>query len=403
VEHALLWRLSASRRISGLFTGTPGPARLGLAKLIGGGRLDPAEITEACLSHRVDVAILRTRSTLTPELSKHLAAAGIATITADEKPRQLESTRAFFRSFAEARGLPLTPARQFSYLPEVRDFLTRNRRRYLLSKSMPTADVDRLDSDELDAQLEFAATVLETDTLIVEEYDEEPELCVFALTDSATVRMFPPCERHDRRNRLRPTAALESAGAVAPVPWVDRALTARLERDIVAATTRAMADAGFTHRGILGFRVRIMSDGPKLASMRLGFSEPEASVLMPLLDMDLGALLEAVTEEKLSTVPFGTRNAAAMALVLTNDTGDSLPLGAAPVAVPGFELRDVVVFLAAQEGSARSLSIPPGGAFTLVGVDRDALRARDRVMRAAAELSAQGFSFTPEVGRSLFA
>lgn len=402
VEHALLWRLSASRRIAGLFTGAPAPARLGLAKLIGGGRLDPGELVAGCRSQGVDLAILRSAHHLTPELGRRFADAGIATIAPHEKTLQLETTRAVFHSFAETHGLAVTAARQFTYLPEARTFLEGSRRRYLLSKSMPSADCDTIDTDDTRAQIEFAARVLESDTLLVEEYDEEPELRVFALTDGSTARMFPPCERHDRRNRQRPVGAPDTAGAIAPVPWVDRALTSQLEEDIVTGTLHAMSAAGFDHRGIVGFRVRITADGPRLVSMRLGFSEPEASVLMPLLDIDLGALLEAVVEEKLASVPFGFRNQTAMALVLRNDSDGTLPLGGAPVAVPGFDMRDQAVFLSEQEGGPRSAAVPAGASFTLVGLGHDALRARDRAMRVAGELAAAGFSFSPDVGRRLF-
>ncbi|MFP4565236.1 MAG: hypothetical protein ACLFNX_01960 [Spirochaetaceae bacterium] len=405
VEHAMLWRLSASRRISGLYCASPGPARLGLAELLDGGRMRAEELAAACRAHGVDLAVLSSGNGTPPELACAFTEAGITVLAPDEKVRQIETTRAFMLSFAEQYGIPVVRGRVFTYLPEARRVLSREPGRHVLKKSMPTSHLDVIDSDKLEEQLAFAERVLETDSLVLEpppEAPELPELSVFALTDGTSPRVFPTCERHDRSSRRRPVGFPRSAGAVAPVPWADTALTKRIERDIVGKTIEALESAAFRYRGIIGFQLRLSAEGPLIDHVRFGLSQPEASVLMPLLDIDFGTLLEAVLERKLDSVPFGVRHGSTMAVVLTNDTDLPLPLTSSMVAVPGSAARDTIVFLAEQEGRARSLTVPPGGTLTAVGIGRDALRARDRAMRLAGELSESGFSFSREVGQNLF-
>lgn len=373
--------------------------------------MDVEELTAACRAHGVDLAVLRSGGELTPALSRALSEAGITVLAPEEKPRQIETTRSFMRSFGQQYGIPVVPGRTFTYLPEVRKALSGNPDRYILKKSIPTALLDVLDSDDLDEQISFAEQVLATDSLVVEprpEALEAPgalegsELSVFALTDGSTARVFPACERHAASSRHRPVDFPASAGAVAPVPWADTALAEQIERDIVHKTVEALGTAGLRHRGIISFKLRITPEGPLLDCVRFGLSQPEASVLMALLDIDIGTLLEAVVESKLSSVPFGFRNGSAMSLVLTNDTGSSLPLASSVLALPGFEVRDAIVFLAEHEGGPRSLTVPPGGTLTAVGIGRDALRARDRAMRLAGDLSQAGFSFSKEVGQDMF-
>ncbi|NBF39894.1 MAG: hypothetical protein GVY14_05710 [Spirochaetes bacterium] len=350
VEHALLWRLSASRRIAGLYCASPGPARLGLAKLLAGGRMNVGELAAACNAHRVDLAILRSGDELTSALSHALSEAGITVLGTAE----LDERIALAEGILESDGLMQKP------------------------RPGPAGAVGTA------------------------EGIEAPELSVFALTDGTTARVFPACERHAATGRHRPAGVPQSAGAVAPVPWADTALTGRIERDIVNRTVETLGSAGFLHRGIIRFTVRVSADGPLVECVRFGLSEPETSVLMPLLDIDLGTVLEAVVEGKLSSVPFSFRNGSAIAIVLTNDTEVSLPIAKPVVAVPGFEARDTIVFLAEHEGGPRSLTVPPGGSLTAVGIGRDALRARDRAMRLAGELSESGFSFSKEVGQDMF-
>ncbi len=310
--------------------------------------MDVGELTAACRAHGVNLAVLRSDGELTPALSHELSEAGIPV----------------------------------------------------------------LGTDDLDEKLGVAERVLESDGLMSKphrpgadgapEGTYAPELSVFALTDGTTARMFPACERHAATSRHRPAGFPRSAGAVAPVPWADTALTERIERDIVARTVAALGAAGFHHRGIIRFNLRVSAGGLFVEGVGFGLSEPETSALMPLLDIDLGTVLEAVVEGKLSSVPFGFRNGSAIAIVLTNETGLSLPLASPVVALPGFEARDTIVFLAEHEGGPRSLTVPPGGSLTAVGTGRDALRARDRAMRLAGELSQSGFSFSREVGQDMF-
>jgi phosphoribosylamine--glycine ligase len=312
--------------------------------------MNVGELAAACNAHRVDLAILRSGDELTSALSHALSEAGITVLGTAE----LDERIALAEGILESDGLMQKP------------------------RPGPAGAVGTA------------------------EGIEAPELSVFALTDGTTARVFPACERHAATGRHRPAGVPQSAGAVAPVPWADTALTGRIERDIVNRTVETLGSAGFLHRGIIRFTVRVSADGPLVECVRFGLSEPETSVLMPLLDIDLGTVLEAVVEGKLSSVPFSFRNGSAIAIVLTNDTEVSLPIAKPVVAVPGFEARDTIVFLAEHEGGPRSLTVPPGGSLTAVGIGRDALRARDRAMRLAGELSESGFSFSKEVGQDMF-
>ena len=364
--------------------------------------MDPADLAESARARGVNLAILRSSDPRTPELKHALQELGIPILSAGERARQIETTRAFMLSFAGDHGIPTLPADVFTYYPQLEDVLTRSPGRYRLRKSIPTADLDTLDTDDLQTQLSFARRVLETDSLLLEQTHDLPAISIIAITDGKTARVFPACERHDRRTRSRPVGTPNSAGAVAPVPWVDPELQARIKTDIVDRTVQALESSGFSHRGVIAFGVRISAAGPLLESVRLGLSEPEASVLMPLLDIDLGVLLESVLEQKLIRVPFGMRNASSMAVVLSNDTADPLPIPQHHIATPGSEGLDAHVFLGRQELEYRGPSVPPGERITAVGLGHDALRARNRAMRLAGDLSAEGLSFSRDVGLDLF-
>jgi phosphoribosylamine--glycine ligase len=355
VEHALLWRLAASRRIAGLYCAAPAAAGLGLAKLIGARTLDAADIREACREQGINLAILRAGRPETQHLARELRGAGIAVIAPDESLLRLTEDPTAVQAFVLRHGIPAQ------------------------AHATAAGRAERLRTSP--------STALD-------------EVSFAVLSDGRDYKVFPPCQRHDYCNGDgRPP---EPAGALAPAPWVNSSLLQQIHSEVVERTMEALDQEGLSHRGILECTVTVTSDGPLLAGMRPCFAEPEALVLLPLLDADFGAVLEAIVDQKLSAVPFALRNGSAVAIVLKNLSRNAARLSTASLAVAGYRAQDEAVFLAQRNGHARMPAVPPSGTATAVGLGRDTLRARDRALRLARELAEAGLSFHDEVGSNLF-
>ncbi len=69
---------------------------------------------------------------------------------------------------------------------------------------------------------------------------------------------------------------------------------------IIAPTVRAMADAGMAYQGVLYAGLMLTAEGPRLIEYNCRFGDPECQVLMMRLQSDLGELLLAASESRLS-------------------------------------------------------------------------------------------------------
>ncbi len=125
--------------------------------------------------------------------------------------------------------------------------------------------------------------------VIVEDALEGEELTVLALTDGLTWRMLPPSQDHKRvfdGDRGPNTGGL---GAFAPVPWVDSSLCDRIRNLILEPSFRGLREDGIPYCGILYAGLMIGSDGmPRVIEYNVRFGDPEAQVVIPLLEGDLG-------------------------------------------------------------------------------------------------------------------
>ena len=82
-------------------------------------------------------------------------------------------------------------------------------------------------------------------------------------------------------------------GAFAPSPLVDAALEARVMREIVEPVIAGMAAEGHPFRGFLYVGLMLTADGPKVIEFNVRLGDPEAQVILPLIDEPLLPLLVA--------------------------------------------------------------------------------------------------------------
>ena len=73
--------------------------------------------------------------------------------------------------------------------------------------------------------------------------------------------------------------------------WSTTALRARITREIVDPVLRGMASEGTPFRGFLYCGLMLTAYGPKVIEFNVRFGDPEAQVVLPLIEQPLAPLL----------------------------------------------------------------------------------------------------------------
>ena len=82
-------------------------------------------------------------------------------------------------------------------------------------------------------------------------------------------------------------------GAFAPSPLVDAPMQDRIMREVVDPVLAGMAHEGTPYRGFLYAGLMLTCDGPRVIEFNVRFGDPEAQVIIPLIDGDLAPRLAA--------------------------------------------------------------------------------------------------------------
>ena len=136
--------------------------------------------------------------------------------------------------------------------------------------------------------------------VVIEEYLEGPEVSVLAFTDGKT--LIPMVSSMDHKRALDGDEGLNTGGmgVVAPNPYYTKEIAERCMEEIFLPTIRAMNAEGRRFKGCLYFGLMITKNGPKVIEYNCRFGDPEAQVVLPLLESDLLTVMRAVTEEHLA-------------------------------------------------------------------------------------------------------
>jgi phosphoribosylamine---glycine ligase len=88
-------------------------------------------------------------------------------------------------------------------------------------------------------------------------------------------------------------------GAFAPSPLVDARLHDRVMAEIVGPVISGMASEGRPYRGVLYVGLMLTKEGPKVIEFNVRFGDPEAQVILPLIEEPLLPLLMAAARGNL--------------------------------------------------------------------------------------------------------
>ena len=149
---------------------------------------------------------------------------------------------------------------------------------------------------------------------MLEERIEGTECSLIALCDGVTSVALPIAQYHKRVGEGDTGPNTGGMGAYAPVPIAHD--PAHLKALFIDPIVDHFAKIGTPYVGALFAGIMLTNDGPKLLEYNCRFGDPEAQVLLPLIDTDFVSLLLDCCTHTLQPERVSIRNASALAVVI---------------------------------------------------------------------------------------
>ena len=308
-EHALVWKLASSPRVSKLYC-APGNAGISqLATCVPIPVTDLAGLKTFAEEKAVDLTVVGPEAPLALGIADLFRQSKLKVFGPTQNAAKIESSKAFAKNLMMRQRIPTAEASTFD---SVRPALT-----YLERCSLPIvvkADglaqgkgvvVARTAQDARDAvvnMLEHRAFGDAGKRVVIEECLEGEELTLMAFADGKTVVPMLAAQDHKRLGEGDTGPNTGGMGAYAPAPLATPALRYAIMRDVLHPAIEGLSRVGSPFFGVLYAGIMVKDGTPYVLEFNARFGDPETQVVLPLLKTDLAEVLEAVVEHRLDQV-----------------------------------------------------------------------------------------------------
>lgn len=409
-EHALIWALSRSPRVTELYCA---PGNAGTAELAENVDLS-VDDTEGLLSFAretgIDLTVVGPEAPLMNGLSDRFRQSGLAVFGPSARAAAIEGSKDLAKDIMNRHGIPTAACRTFTDAHKACEFVRRENRAFVVKADGLAAGKGVVVAETVEETCGAIRSMLEGHTMgdagarvLVEEILEGPEISVLAFTDGHSVIPMVWSQDHKRVFDGDKGPNTGGMGAYSPPKYHTPELADEIGRTILQPIVRALKEEDRMYQGVLYAGLMLTHEGPKVLEFNARFGDPEAQVVLMRLETDLVDIMEAVLEERLSSCPVHwDRRATAGVVLASGGYPGSYQTG---IPIEGLELNlpDTLVFHAGtrlEEGRV----VTAGGRVLTVCAWGDTLEeAVSRAYRRADAISFSGMHRRGDIGwRSLY-
>src|SRR5437016_5350063 len=298
-EHALVWKLAQSRRVTHVYAAPGNPGMVPYAECV------PFDVTQ--LNHLADFAE-RTRIDLTVVGPEVPLVAGIADVFRQRGlpifgpgavGAALEGSKALAKQLMAEAGIPSAQHRTFTQAQAAFAYLEEHGVPVVVKADGNAAGKGAIVAQDMDTARDAIHQMMiervfgeAGDIVVIEDYLQGDEIGSTVVCKGT--HYLPLTLTQDHKRALDGDRGLNTGGmgVFTPLPFVDSDSQAQVYRQIVAATLQALKARGIAFSGVLYSNIMLTERGPMVLEHNTRFGDPEAQAFVMLLQEDLANVLE---------------------------------------------------------------------------------------------------------------
>jgi len=350
-EHALAWKCAASTRVGAVIV-APGNAGTAMEPKVQNAAVDAIDIDALIAlarAERIDLTIIGPEAPLVAGIVDAFADAGLKCFGPRRNCAQLEGSKTFSKEFLRRHRIPSAAYRTFTRATFDAQYVERHATPIVVKASGLAAGkgvVIAASADEAIGAIqamfggEFGDAGHE---VVIEEFLSGEEVSFIVMADGAHVLPLATSQDHKRLLDGDRGPNTGGMGAYSPAGIVTAAVHARIMREVIHPTVRALAADGMPYTGFLYAGLMIAADGtPNVLEFNCRLGDPETQPLIMRLQSDLTVLVEAALAGRLDELQAQWDPRTALGVVMAAagypgrvQTGDSIAGLAGAAALPG--------------------------------------------------------------------
>ena len=411
-EHALAWRLARDEAVRRVRIAPGNGGTHAVAETVPDLDVtDPIAVTRHASRERYGLVVIGPEAPLAAGVADELAAARVPVFGPSRAAARLESSKAFAKRQMERAGIATAASATFT---DAEAAIAHAR----AAERPPVVKADWLAAgkgvvvpethEEAEAAIgELFASVAPGARVVLEERLTGPEVSVFALISGSTVVPLAAARDYKRLGDDDRGPNTGGMGAFTPVPGFGAAELERTAAEVFEPIAWRMARDGFPYAGVLYAGLMLTADGPMVLEFNARFGDPEAQVLLPMLDGDLAPAMLGVAagNRGLMEGSLALRPGAAVGVVVASRgypeaARTGRPVEGAEPATPADD-GDGLIFHAGTRRVVGGYQSAGGRVLTVVGRGADHAAARARAYDTLAGVQLDGGGYRTDIAATV--
>lgn len=334
-EHAIIRALKFSPSVTEVHA-CPGSDGISSEAICHKIDLTDAKAVEAFVKkYQFDCVVVGPENYLVAGVADQLRTLGVGVVGPSQIAAQLEGSKIFSKEFMVRAGVPTAA---FEIVDNVADTVRAAQKftpPYVLKADGLAAGKGVFLCATLPELKAAAESLFEHKSLgvaghraLLEQYQEGYELSYLVLTNGSEFEALPLAQDHKRLADGDAGPNTGGMGVVGPMV-IDAALREQIDSLIVRPSVRNLSGSGLLYRGVLYIGVMVTPKGPTVLEYNVRFGDPEAQVIMPLLDGDWGYVFSKLANGEMS--PMKWKNLQMACVVLAAQGYPDAPVKDAPI------------------------------------------------------------------------
>ncbi len=410
-EHALAWKLAQSPKVQMVYVapgngGTATDIRLKNLPIT-----DIVQLRQWAQEHKIELTVVGPEGPLAAGVVDEFRAHGLRIFGPTQAAAQLESSKAFSKSFMARHGIPTARFEVFSDLVAAHAYVDRMGAPIVVKADGLAAGKGVVVASNLAQAHEAVDFMLSSNPfgnagegearVVIEEFLQGEEASFIVLCDGRNVLALASSQDHKRLQDGDQGPNTGGMGAYSPAPVVTPKIHARAMQEVIWPTIRGMEKDGIPFTGFLYAGLMVSPEGAvKTLEFNCRMGDPETQPIMARLKTDLVDVLWAATDsgQGLADMQLEWDRRIALGVVLAAAGYPDKPRGGDAITGLPAESPDLVVFHAGTRLQDDGLRTSGGRVLCVTALADSVRSAQSRAYDAIGQIRFEGMQWRSDIG-----
>ena len=407
-EHALAWKSGKSSLVSEVFVAPGNAGMKNDATLVDIAETDAVALADFAVANNIALTIIGPEASLVAGVADAFKKRGLLVWGPDKAAAQIEGSKDFSKQMMVKYGAPTAHSESFTQSDKARSYVEKIGLPIVIKADGLAAGKGVVIPETMEEALETIDDMLEGNKfgeagscILIEEMLVGEEFSLMCFVHNGKVIPMVMAQDHKRAYDNDEGPNTGGMGAYAPIFDAESEEVQSAVKSIMQPIVDGLTHEGMPYTGFLYGGLFKTAEGFKVIEFNARFGDPEAQIILPLLETDFVEIIyHFLTDKELPEIKW--RKQFAIGVVLASEGYPDNPQTGYPLNTPSFNDEDELIFYAGVKEEDGKLLSNGGRILLNVAIADDFKTAYDKAYVNMKQLEVPHTFYRSDIGHKQF-